>query len=348
MKKITYITFLGLIIIFSACENILMESNPETTNTAVFNEYATLVKEKYAMLEFKNVNIDALIDSLNPLITDKMDEETFFNHLSIITARLRDAHSNLFTLPINEETFYSYDNLAGYPIGFDYSILTNNYVAESINPSIVLLLTEEDYLRVIYGTLPQDNDIAYVWIPSWDVEISDKEIEKIFTDLGNAKGMIFDMRQNGGGDPSLAAKFASYFTDKPVYTGFERFKIGPGINDFSDSKIYLEPTSSSNKFLKPVMVLTGRFCYSASTTFAYSVNPLDNITFIGQRTGGGSGSVADGYLANGWNWSLSTSEFIDHLGNHLDDGFDPDISVVLDTLDTTKDEVIERAIIELQ
>ncbi len=94
--------------------------------------------------------------------------------------------------------------------------------------------------------------------------------------------------------------------------------------------------------------MTDRYCYSASTTFAYSTNPLSNVTFIGQRTGGGSGSVADGFLANGWHWSLSTSEFIDHLGNHLDDGFDPDIPVLLDLDDNTKDEVIERAILELQ
>ena len=84
------------------------------------------------------------------------------------------------------------------------------------------------------------------------------------------------------------------------------------------------------------------------TTFLYSTAPIARFKTIGQRTGGGSGSVADGYLANGWYWSLSTSEFIDHLDRHLDDGIDPDISVALDLNDMTKDEIIERAILELQ
>ena len=126
-------------------------------------------------------------------------------------------------------------------------------------------------------------------IPSWNNDITDEETEAIFLHIKEAKGLIFDMRQNTGGDPSLATKFASYFTEKPVYTGFERFKTGPGTNDFSDSKVNLQPAKSDNKFLKPVAVLTDRFCYSASTTFAYSVNPLSNVTFVGQRTGGGSG-----------------------------------------------------------
>ena len=69
---------------------------------------------------------------------------------------------------------------------------------------------------------------------------------------------------------------------------------------------------------------------------------------MGQRSGGGSGSVADGYLANGWYWSLSTSEFIDAKGRHLDDGVDADIPVALDLTDTTKDEVMEAAILDLQ
>jgi len=227
-------------------------------------------------------------------------------------------------------------------------MLVNNYLQKSIAPNIKSIKGGEKGIKVAYGFMPQSSDIGYIWIPSWEVELSDDEIESIFVEIKNAKGLIFDMRQNGGGDPSLAVKFAAYFTDREIYTGYEHFKTGPGINDFSDSKIYLSPTNSSNKFLKPTVVLTDRFCYSASTTFAYSVNPLNNITFIGQRTGGGSGSVADGYLANGWQWSLSTSEFIDHLGNHLDDGFEPDIAVTFDTLITTKDEIIERAILELQ
>jgi len=343
MKNIIFICLIGLLA-FSSCEKIIMESNPKTSNTAIFNEYATLVKEKFAMLKFKGVDINFLQDSIVATIDNNTSQVELFEKLSIITKKLRDGHSDLSS----KTNFAGYNFTKGYPLGFHAQILFDNYLYKSIAPNIKVINGGATGIKIAYGFMPQSNKIAYMWIPSWNIELSDDEIESVFVEIKNAKGLIIDMRTNTGGDPSLAVKFASYLTNNPVYTGFERFKTGPSVDDFSDSKIYLHETKSSNKFLKPVMVLIDRNCYSASTTFAYSVNPLDNITFIGQRTGGGSGSVADGYLANGWKWSLSTSEFIDHNNKHLDDGFDPDIKVALDTIDKTKDEVIERALIELQ
>ena len=347
MKKIIYIILVSLLFTTISCEQAFMEEHPETDNKTIFNEYVKLVKEKYAMLAFKNVDINALETSIGATINGNTSEAELFDKLGVITQALRDGHSDLSY----GENFKGYDFIDGYPAGINIGILIANYIGKIVNPNINIIYKEDstEEFTVIYGFLPQDNDIAYIWIPSWDVTITDEQIETVFNSIKDAKGLIFDMRQNTGGDPSLATKFASYLMEgSAVYTGFERFKTGPGTSDFSDSQVYLQEADSNVKFLKPTAVLTDRYCYSASTTFAYSTNPLPNVTFIGQRTGGGSGSVADGFLANGWKWSLSTSEFIDHLGNHLDDGFDPDIPVALDLNDTTKDEVIERAILELQ
>ena len=353
MNHIKNIIFFIGITFFASCEKVFMEPNPQTDNLSIFDEYATLVKEKYAMLDFKGVQIDFLRDSIRATISDDLTQAQLFEKLTIITHRLRDAHSNLFEVgqDLLDTTHLTatFDLLAGYPSGIDITILANNYINTAINPAITFLWKEDSSdIKAIYGTLPQDTDIGYLWIPSWEMDMTDDEIETIFTAIKGKKGLIFDMRLNGGGDPALATQFAAYFTETPIYTGFERFKTGPKSTDFSDSPVTLQPASSSNKFLNPVAVLTDRNVYSASTTFLYSTAPLSQFMTIGQRTGGGSGSVADGYLANGWYWSLSTSEFIDHLDRHLDDGIEPDIAVALDLNDTTKDEVIERAILELQ
>jgi hypothetical protein len=342
---ILLVTILGL----TSCEKVLMDSNPKTDNLAIFNEYTKLVKEKYAMLEFKNVDIDKMSAEIRKTITPQMTDEQLFEKLGLITQSLRDGHSSLIMDNSNEESpVVAFDLLEGYSEGFNVEIMAKKYIGKDINPRIKILEGGEEGIRAAWGVLNQDKNIGYLWIPSWDVEISDKEIETIFSELKNTKGLVFDMRLNGGGDPELAAKFASYFTDKSVYCGYERFKTGPSTNDFKDSKINLIPTGSTNKYLKPVAVLTDRNVYSASTTFLYCVDPLENVFTVGQKSGGGSGSVADGYLANGWYWSLSTSEFIDAKGRHLDDGVDADIPVELDLKDKTKDEIVERAILEIQ
>jgi hypothetical protein len=352
MKNLRYISIaLIAMTLFTSCERIFMEVKPTTDNLSIFDEYAELVKTKYAMLEFKGVDINFLADSIRSTITDDLTADELFDKLAIITSRLRDGHSDLtmFDEDGNATKFAGFDMTEGYPSGLDVSVLFDNYLAGTINPTIQFLWLEDSSdIRAVYGTLPQDANLGYLWIPSWNNDITDDEIDVIFDNIKDKKGLIFDMRYNTGGDPSLATKFASYFTDQEVYTGFERFKVGAASNDFADSPVTLQPTSKTNKFLKPVAVLTDRFVYSASTTFLYSVRPIDRFMTIGQRSGGGSGSVADGYLANGWKWSLSTSEFIDDLGRHLDDGVEPTISVPLDTMVTTMDEVVERAILELQ
>lgn len=343
-----YLVLLFTIVLFSSCHKLFLEPEPEVTNQKVFNEYATLIKEKYAMLDFKEVDINKLTAEVGATVTNEMSEKELFEKLGQLTVALKDGHSSLIE-DVNaggDTTIMNatYDFMEGYAPAFDTEILFENYLGDAVNDDVSVLTAADSTIRVVYGSLPQQKDIAYLWVPSWNVEISAEEIEDIFSAAKNKKAMIVDMRTNTGGDPVLATKFASYFLKERVNTGFERFKIGPGANDFKDSPNDLQPAKSENLFHKNVVVLIDRNVYSAALTFSYSLFPLDNVTFIGQRAGGGSGSVADGYLLNGWYWSLSVSEYFDHKGNHLDDGFDPDIKVDLDLVDKSKDEILERAI----
>lgn len=342
-KSIYLILILGLLALFS-CEKIIMKPNPGTSNITIFNEYAKLVKEKFGMLEYKGVDIDHLKDSIEATITEDLNEDELFSKLAVITRKLRDGHSSIE----KEDTFFYYEFYKDYPPGIDRKILLNHYIGEDVAPDITWVKDEETgETNYIYGHLPQSSDIGYIRIGSWMALITEEEIEKIFASFKNDKGLIFDVRDNGGGDPMLSTQMASYFTNKEIYLGHEQFKIGPGENDFANNDIYLKPSGSANAFSKKVMVLTDIWCFSATTTFMYNLDPLDNITFVGQKSGGGAGSVADGFLANGWKWDLSVSEFIDLNGNHWDEGREPDIAVALDTTITDKDEVIERALLEL-
>lgn len=349
--KISYriLLFIGILSIIS-CEKVIMEGNPETGPLAIFDEYTTLVKEKYAMLEFKGVDIDALSAQIRSNLSNTTTDEELFQAIGQITLALRDGHSSIDSDASNPESpTISFDIAEGYPIAFNLEeTLAPHYINVNVNPSMKTIPGGPSGIKVIWGTLLQDTEIGYIWVPSWNIELEDSEIEQLFIDLKDTKGIIFDLRQNTGGDPSLATKFASYLMNTSTYVGYERFKTGPNPNDFSDSHLTIQPANSSNKYLKPVAVLTDRLVYSASTTFLYSVDPLDQVFTLGQRTGGGSGSVADGFLANGWYWALSTSEFIDTQDRHLDDGVDPDIPVTYNNDDLTKDEFVERAIIELQ
>ncbi len=346
--KYRFLLLMVLILPLTSCEKLLLTPNPETDNKAIFNEYATLVQEKYAMLEAKKVAIIHLKDSIASGITGNENETLLFQKLAFITSALKDGHSSLRS----RKNSYTFDIKKGYPVGINNSILTNQYLNNIHSPSLTIDKNGEQQegsqtkqIKIAYGPLLNYDDIGYIRIPSFNIPIQDELIEKAFASVANTKGLIMDIRGNIGGDPTLAVKFASYFIETPLYTGYEKFKNGPGEKDFAISHITMQPTNNTSKYLnKPVYVLTDRGCYSATTTFCYSIDPLPNVQFIGQRTGGGSGGITDGYLANGWYWSLSTTEFIDTKNRHLDNGFEPDIQVMLNNNDTSKDEVLEKAI----
>lgn len=336
MKKNTYAYLLLLTLLF-ACEKAFLESNPKTDNVAIFEEYWKLVNEKFAMFSDpgKDIDRDLLYADNRALVDNSISSDSLFRVLSRITLSLKDGHSYLLDLETHLAAIYDVEG--GNPKNLNQSIIDNVYLTGNV-------YTQGNGLKY---RLLDNGKIGYIQYRDFEEEVTTEMMDAILAYFENTDGIILDVRGNGGGDPSYAALMASHFAENKVYIGYENFKTGPGIDDFSKSEIYLEPTEGK-KYLKPLAVLTNIWCFSATTTLIYHLNPLPNVTFIGGKTGGGSGSTADGFLANGWKWSLSTSEFIDWEGRRLDNGFDPDIFVNLDNSDLGKDEIVERAILELE
>ncbi|MDC9723085.1 MAG: S41 family peptidase [Urechidicola sp.] len=336
MKKYIYISAF-LLTLLSSCEKAFMEPNPETDNIAIFEEYWKLVDEKFAMFSDpgKEINRDLLYSENRALISNTISTDSLFNVLGSITEKLKDGHS--YIVNYDQDKYIGFDHTIGFLRNLNQSIVDNVYLNNNVQ-------LQGDGLKY---TLLDNGNVGYIQYRDFENEVTTDMMNSILTSFENTNGIILDVRGNSGGDPTYAALMASHFTNSSVYIGYENFKTGPAIDDFSRSEIYLNPTSGK-KYLKPLIVLTNIECFSATTTLIYHLNPLSNVTFMGATTGGGSGSTADGFLANGWLWGLSTSEFIDWEGRRLDNGFEPDINVLLDENDITKDEIIERAILELQ
>lgn len=337
MKKYIFSLILFSFLITS-CEKVFVEPAANGNNQIeVFDEFWNIYNDKYAMFEFKGVDWQAAYDRIRPTISESTTDAELFEIMGGMVQSLRDGHSDLTDL--SRDSIKGFDILNGAPLNFDFEIWATHINA---------IKTEELQFfqdsNSVYSII--EGNIGYVFIPTFNVDISKEEINTILTHFKDTKGLIVDVRLNTGGSPEASTRLAGHFTPSEIKTGFERFKTGPGENDFSDSPATGIP-ADGEIYTKPVMVLTNGLCYSATTTFIYQTNPLDHVKYIGSRTGGGSGSVADGFLSNGWKYSLSTSEFIDHEGRHLDDGFDPDIEIFIDESNVEVDEVIQRAIEEI-
>lgn len=148
--------------------------------------------------------------------------------------------------------------------------------------------------------------IGYVRLDGFGGEQSSFLINQAMNRVAATKGLLIDLRANGGGDQS-GNNIINRLTYKPVtrYKVSERMSdfllharpdifnnpwtIGSPFADWRDLTIDPAPENLSYKG-KPVIALTSNHCFSACDTFvsALKVNQLGKI--VGESTAGGTGS----------------------------------------------------------
>src|ERR1700730_7592173 len=105
--------------------------------------------------------------------------------------------------------------------------------------------------------------------------------------LAHVDAIIFDLRENGGGDPRMVAMISSYLFDKPTH-----------LNDLYNRKedsttqywtlSYVPGTTLANK---PAFFLTSNSPFSGAEEFTYDLKSLKRATIVGETTGGGAHPV---------------------------------------------------------
>lgn len=334
-RLIALVALLFLLLI--ACSRNSERDNMEFSNTPAGNFIAlwTIMDERYCFFDLKQkelgVDWDEVMDRYAPSISNDMSSRSLFEVLCSMIGELRDGHVNLtspydygrnWSWKTDYHNNYSADLREKY-LGKDYVIAGNGY-----------------YYRIL------DDNIGYLVVESFGSSISSSRINVMLSNMTLCNGLIIDIRNNGGGDLRAAEFLASHFTEKSVTVGYTCYKSGPGHNDFS--KLYkntLNPAMEDLRWIKPVVLLTDRGCFSSANDFACSMKALDNVTLMGDTTGGGGGLPMSSELPNGWVVRFSSSPTFDAEMNHVEFGIAPDIRLDMDDSDVSAgiDTYIERA-----
>ena len=331
MKNVLFI-FIALLF-FSSCEKILFESDLGSTDPLTNFDYLwEEVDKKYSYFELKNIDWNAIRNQYRSQLSSNSTDEQLFEVLANMLNELRDGHTNLFS-PFNVSRYDPGLELG--PVNFNQRTIEEFYLPDA-------WLTGD----FIHGFL-DNNEIGYIRYESFDDDVD--HFDFVLNRYKNTKGLIFDIRQNGGGDLFNIPKLLSRFANTKTLVSYSITRNGPNHNDFNNpEKFYITPYSG-DKYLKPVIVLADRGSYSATTFFSLATKAFPNITLMGDTTGGGGGLPNGGQLPNGWTYRFSVTQLLDlNFENYAENGVPPDIEVAFDWSDLTKDEILERAILELQ
>ena len=325
------IALLGLI----SCEKVLFEEDLATTDAQKNFDYLwNEVNEKYSYFDLKGIDWDAVRTEYSAMISEDMSQDSLFNVLGGMLTELEDDHTNLisnFNISFFGTGFLGQDNFYG-------RLIQDNYLNQDYYISGPFV---HDFIA--------DGEIGYIYFPSFQGTVDETNIDFILERYKDTKGLILDLRENGGGAVIDIFSILSRFVEEKTLTNYSRIKNGPGRNDFSEAEaVYVEPYNGI-RYTKPVIMLIDRGTYSAGSFTALATKALPNITLMGDSTGGGLGLPNGGQLPNGWTYRFSITQALTlDKSPDYENGVPPDIEALFDWNDLTTDEVLERAILELQ
>lgn len=222
-----------------------------------------------------------------------------------------------------------------------------------------------------------ENDIAYIALNTFNNKRILKDFKEKLSELQKCKGLIIDLRNNGGGDSEIGYEILKHFIEKPIptYTWKTRENVSlykawgrwtselppDALKEISgERKEYLKHykgtafrngasdtiySSKDNKIIVPMAVLTGNTA-SAAEDFLVAIDSIERAVFVGKTTAGCTGTPFMFDLPGGGMAMVTTTIQMYPNGRKNRNGINPDIEVELTVQDIieNKDPVLEKGI----
>ena len=340
MKKlhIFFLIFIG--VATTSCERAFMEADELSTPVNVFDYLWKKVDQQYAFFDVKGVDWDSVYEVYRPKVDEEdMHVDSLFKVCGAMLNTLRDGHTNL---------------ISKFDVSHNDSVYYKMYAEKNIDEQVVVL----NYLTVNYHTTGsfahnaiRNGEVAYIRYSSFMDDFTTDNLYYLINRYENCKGLILDLRQNGGGNLANISTLLSIFDNhgQPLYQ--TQIKSGPEHDAFTELKtVYADSINYDDPFTeapytKRVAVLIDRGSYSATSFFAICTMGYDNIKLFGDYSGGGLGLPNGGALPNGWTYRFSITRTIALDGGNYENGVPPDVRVLIDPESTAQgiDNVIEAA-----
>ena len=186
-------------------------------------------------------------------------------------------------------------------------------------------------------------NIGYIRFDGFmDASFCGQTVNAAMTFVAHTDALIFDIRQNGGGQPAMVTLIASYLFDHPTH-----------LIDIYNRK---EDTTTQNWTLSylpgprmpdvPVYVLTSHGTFSGAEEFAFDLKNQKRATIVGEVTGGGAHPVSGHPVADYFMIGVPFAKSLDPVTktNWEGTGVEPDVKVSSDDALTTAEKLAKDKI----
>ncbi|MGI5337139.1 S41 family peptidase [Streptomyces sp. CA-181903] len=278
----------------------------------VFDVFWHTYAENYPFFEAHGIDWKAVRDRFRPRITSDTSDDELFAVLRRMIEPLYDGHT--FIKASQDRRFAGHRADTVTPTKESIA-RTDRAVAEAVGvPLRTWAQGAISYAGLPDGTgylrITRFNRYAAKGGPEADVAELDRALDDVLA--RTPRGLIIDLRFNGGGSDRLGIHIAERLTDRP-YTAY----LKHARNDPEDPRKFTPPVpvrvtpSASPRYTGPLAVLTGRLTISAGETFTQALMGRSPAPVrIGENTQGLFSDVLERSLPNGWTFGLPNEEFM--------------------------------------
>jgi len=338
--KNTFLFILLSMISFS-CEKAILgepEMNTQENNfELLWNDF----DKNYGLFNARGWSWDSIYTLYRPQVNDQTSDEELWDIFKDMISYLDDSHTFIYNPDVDFFASGSeQDDLV--EAEFSLALLKNKYL-ENIED---LNLTDSEDESYVAAKI-QDKNIGYIYMSG--IEADDEDfIDGVLNSIGQHDAIIFDIRNNTGGDDAIGASIAGRFADGEHLVYTVQTRNGPNHNDFSDPVSYSTEVQGQENYRKPIIILTDKITVSAAETMLFHFKAFDLVTQIGDTTAGDFSDVSmRRFLPNGWQYQYSIMQYLKPNGESLDGiGHIPFIQVrnSINNIEMQEDIVMEQAI----
>jgi carboxyl-terminal processing protease len=290
MKYCLRILFVAACFIFPGCESLLIPENSDDYNLNDFEEAWQIVGDTYPFFELKEINWDSLYSVYREEAEVARGDE-IFNVLFDMLKELKDGHVGLSTQ--GGEYIMTYIPKRKIKDTGTYS----PYVVRNYFP---YELRVEENKKIEYGIT--NSNVGYIHISTFmNNNWAENDLNTALDYVRDTKGLIIDVRDNGGGSDLMGEIVIKRLISDPILS------LPVRRNGEWTRRVPINP-GGEYQYTKPVIILTNGVCFSATEDFIATIEQAENITVVGDTTGGGSSAPQVYALTSGKSIRVSTIE----------------------------------------
>lgn len=325
--------------------------------SSVFEAFWTGMNHNYLFWDIDTTDWDKMYETYQPLFAQldvNNDDDIYkgYSYFKEMTAGLSDGHYALmFNSYLLKDSIISPSVIQRKRAGVFHNSLSPQYFMNQLAPKYlntgyITGSTNSDYgmLHAVSGTI--NGEILYLYFSNFFFNaLSEAEQVRMVIDYfknklkttSGIKGIIVDVRSNGGGSVADVYELLGALINKTCYIGYTRSKMGEGRLDYTPwTPFTVEPAKGNRQLNMPIVVLADLHSASCAEFTTMAIASLPNGYFIGERTWGAQGPLTENTIYNGGQFSTAFMELVytsSLMTKYIDGkvyegtGFPPDIEV---------------------